>query len=183
MVVFLTKFFFTFIVAYIIPRMFMRCLDALTEKAAKSTVIWTKDQKNGVSRLLTLLFFKLWLVNKEQSCSFHTSRKQVVASIPLYPAPFLCQSGAARRCVLDVRTMMCCTSLQESEGLKTEESERVWDARGEWMPSGWFSSGGGSLGLQSQSDDTGSHGGREGGAWQWAGAAAIGVRGHLSGCS
>lgn len=44
-----------------------------------------------------------------------------------------------------------------------------------WLPS----RGGGSLGLQSQSDDTGGHGGGEGGAWLWAGAAAVGARGHL----
>lgn len=33
--------------------------------------------------------------------------------------------------------------------------------------------------MQSQSDDTGGHGGGEGGARLWAGAAAVGARGHL----
>lgn len=37
----------------------------------------------------------------------------------------------------------------------------------------------GSLGLQSQSDDTGGHGGGEGGAWLLAGAATVGTQGHL----
>lgn len=75
---------------------------------------------------------------------------------------------------------MCCTSLQVSDGLKMEERKNV-GGKGR-MDAGLaaMSWGGGSLGLQSQSDHTGGHGGREGGAWQRAGAAAMGTRGHLS---
>lgn len=43
--------------------------------------------------------------------------------VPLYPAPFTRQSGALRWWAFDVRTIMCCTSLQVSKGLNVQEKE------------------------------------------------------------
>lgn len=44
--------------------------------------------------------------------------------IPRYPAPLLCQSGAVRWWAFDVRTIMCCTSLQVSKGLRKGQTEK-----------------------------------------------------------
>lgn len=63
----------------------------------------------------------------------------------------------------------------------SDRGERECEVEGVWDWRGVSQLGGGSLGLQSQSDDTSSHGGREGGARLRAGAAAIGAQGHLSG--
>lgn len=44
--------------------------------------------------------------------------------IPLYPAPLTCQSGATRWWAFDVLTIMCCTSLHVSRGLRKGYREK-----------------------------------------------------------
>lgn len=77
------------------------------------------------------IFFIIWEVSKDNRlatvgnrsvCNSKYSTRPV--EIPLYPAPLRCQSGATRGWAFDVRTMMCCTSLQVSEGLWKDQTGR-----------------------------------------------------------